>query len=301
MKKKNWYRTLSLADDQYIAEANPALVIHPNRSKVIVSLVAACACLALIFGSLWLFIPFDTTPPDVSRYAQSEYYEIIQKLNALTFQPPKYKNNAEKLWAGIKTFHMNFDAAGEAMPEDNLATDGTNQYQEITDNQVAGIVEADRIKRSDTHIYYLDDQTLRIFSIDKENTKEVGNYLIDGAFGEFYLSDDCKTITVVTQYYKKSDSNYDRYVGLIALDVSDPAKIVQKEEFTVSGAYMSSRKVDGSILLLTEFALYGQELDFDNESTFLPQIDEGNGSYSIPIDGIVFPENLSNMRYTVVM
>jgi len=301
MKKKNWYRSLSLADDQYIAEAHPAHVIHPNRSKVIVSLVAACACLALIFGSLWLFIPFDTTPPDVSRYAQSEYYEIIQKLNALTFQPPKYKNNAEKLWAGIQTFHLNFDAAGEAVPEDNLATDGTNKYQEITDNQVAGIVEADRIKRSDTHIYYLDDQTLRIFSIDKENTKEVGNYLIDGAFGEFYLSDDCKTITVVTQYYKKSDSNYDRYVGLIALDVSDPAKIVQKEEFTVSGAYMSSRKVGGSILLLTEFALQRQELDFDDESTFLPQIDEGNGLYSIPVDGIVFPENLNNTRYTVVM
>ena len=33
MKKKNWYRDLSLADDKYIAEAHPDNVIKPKRNS----------------------------------------------------------------------------------------------------------------------------------------------------------------------------------------------------------------------------------------------------------------------------
>ena len=315
MKKKNWYKGLSLADDKYVTEAHPDNVIKPKRNKIFISLVAACACFALLVCNFWLFIPFNTNPPDVSQYADSEYYGLIQKLNVLTFQQPKYKNNAEKLWAGIK--NISFDLTGgvtkdadNAIPEaagDGM-TDGTNSYQEITDNQVEGIIEADRIKRSDTHIYYLDDDVLRIFSIDKENSTEVGCYTIyeegTGPYmdqWEFYLSSDCKTVTVVTQYYSKNESVSRRYVNLISLDVSDPANIVKKDEFNITGEYMSSRMTNGSILLLTEFVINKQELDFDDVTTFVPQIDEGNGLYSIPANGIVSPDNLSNTRYTVVM
>ncbi|MBE6531851.1 MAG: hypothetical protein E7679_07205 [Ruminococcaceae bacterium] len=312
MKKKNWYRGFSLADDKYVAEAHPDNVIRPKRTKIFVSIAAACACFALIFCNLWLFIPFNTNPPDVSQYADSEYYGLIQKLNVLTFEKPRYKNNAAKLLANLKNISFGVTKAEDAAtPENSLTADGTSEvggYREVTDNQVEGIIEADRIKRSDTHIYYLDNDLLRIYSIDKENTKEVGSYRLYGGskdyyFGqwEFYLSNDCKTVTVVTQYYTKTNSNYDRYVNLISLDVSDPANIVKKEEFNITGNYMSSRKVNGSILLLTEFVINKRELDFDDESTFLPQIDEGDGAHSIPADGIVSPDNLSNTRYTVVM
>lgn len=310
MKKKNWYRELSLADDKYIEEANPDYMMKPTRNRFLISLIAACLCLAMVLGNLWLFIPFNTTPPDVSKYADSEYYGLIQRLNTLTFQMPKYKNNAAKLLAGIKNFSFGLTKDGtNGMPEDaGEASIGTGNYQEITDNQVSGIIEADRIKRSDTHIYYLDNEVLRIYAIDKENTKEVGNYTLYGGAKnyyldqwEFYLSSDCKTVTVITQYYKKNNTNANRYVNLISLDVSDPANIVKKEEFSITGDYMSSRKTNGSILLLTEFVINVKELDFDDERTFLPQINEGNGAYSIPANGIVSPDHLSNTRYTVVM
>ena len=318
MKKKNWYRGLSLADDKYITEAHPDNVIKSKNHRALISFVAACACLALIIGNLWLFVPFNNTPPDVSRYSNSEYYGLIQKLNALTFEQPKYKNNAEKLWAGLKNISLNLggwvkdEAAGEApIPESDPNEGflgGEDSYQEITDNQVQGIIEADRIKRSNTHIYYLDEDVLRIYSIDKENTAEIGNYTIyeegKGPYmdqWEFYLSSDCKTVTVITQYYSKGEDISRRYVNLISLDVSDPTNIVKKDEFNITGEYMSSRMVDGSILLLTEFVINKRELDFNDETTFLPQIDEGNGPYSIPAGGIVSPDNLSNTRYTVVM
>jgi len=309
MKKNSWYRALSLADDKYIAEASPDNVVRRKRSRRFVSIAAACACLALVVCNLWLFIPYSTTPPSVSQYKDSEYYDLIQKLNVLTYQPPKYKNNAEKLWAGIKNWNRIFLATKDESVNISLGieTDGTSDYQEITDNQVEGIIEADLIKRSDTHIFYLDDNTLRIFSIDKESTTEIGNYVLNEGADyysdqwEFYLSNDCKTATVITHNYTKPGVNYGSYVNLISLDVSDPANIAEKEKFSITGDYMSSRKIDGSILLMTEFVINKKKLDYDDEKTFLPQINEGDGSYSIPADAVVSPDNLSNNRYTVVM
>ena len=314
MKKDNWFESLSNVDDKYIAEAHPQNEIKRKRNPVVLSLLAACLCLMIIASNLWLFVPFNTSPPDVSRYASSEYYGLIQKLNLLTFQPPKYKNNASKLWAGIKDLSFLalkggvMNDAAEMSPTSPDPTGDAGSYQEITDNQVQGIIEADRIKRSDTHIYYLDYEMLRIYSIDKENTKEVGSYnLYDGNNHyyidqwEFYLSDDCKTVTVITQFYKYENDRSHRYVTLISLDVSDPANIVQKESFTITGSYMSSRKVDGNLLLLTEFAIDKKALDFDDESTFLPQITDEDGTRFIPADSIVSPESLNNTRYTVVL
>jgi len=315
MNKKSWYKGLSLADDKYVTEAHPDNIVKPKKNKSFIPLVAACACFALLICNLWLFIPFDTNPPDVSQYAGSEYYGLIEKLNVLTFKQPEFKNNAEKIRAAIKAFSfglkgtMNEDAAIPEQEGDlDYATDVNGTYKEITDNQVAGIIEADRIKRSDTHIYYLDDDVLRIYSTEKENTKEVGSYTIygDGTGPymdqwEFYLSSDCKTVTVVTQYYSKNESVSRRYVNLISLDVSDPSNIVKKDEFNITGEYMSSRMTNGSILLLTEYVINKQELNFDDVTTFIPQIDEGNGLCSIPADEIISPGKLSNTRYTVVI
>ncbi len=312
MKKKNWYRAFSLADDKYIAEANPDNVIKPKRKGVFISLVAACACFALVICTLCLFIPFNTDPPDGPQYSDSkysesgeysefgEYYELIRKLKAFT-----EADVSDNLYGSAEIGTVP-DGVEDASPGN---TNGKDEgYQEITDNQVEGIIEADRIKRSDTYIYYLDNEVLRIYSIDKENTKEVGNYTIYGGSKnyyldqwEFYLSNDCKTATVVTQYYEKTNNNYNRHVNLISLDVSDPANIVKKEEFNITGNYMSSRNTNGSILLLTEFVINKQELDFDDETTFIPQIDEGNGAHSIPASGIVCPDELSSTRYTVVI
>ena len=239
MKKNNWYKALSLADDKYVEEARPDNTIKLKR-RFILPIVAACACLALTFCSLWLFIPFSTSPPDVSKYSDSEYYGLIQKLNALTFNTPTYKNNADRLLSGLKRFDLDLGVKKEN--SDNMApelstedTNGTSNYQEITDNQVGGIIEADLIKRSDTHIYYLDDGVLKIYAIDKENTKEVGSYTLFADNNnryldqwEFYLSNDCKTVTIISECYIESDDYYNSYVNLISLNVSDPKKHCKK-------------------------------------------------------------------------
>ncbi|MBQ9117443.1 MAG: beta-propeller domain-containing protein, partial [Clostridia bacterium] len=178
---------------------------------------------------------------------------------------------------------------------------------EITDHQVEGISEADRIKRSDSHIYYLDSGYLRIYSIEQENTKEVGAYKFEADGGKsyqnwsFYLSSDCKTVTVISLEQNNIYSNSVKHVCLLSLDVSDPANIVKKGELQITGSYMSSRAVNGNILLFIRFAISEKKLDFGDESTFLPQVDEGAGAYFIPVSSMIFPENPIDIGYTVVM
>ena len=188
MKKKNWYRGLSLADDKYIDEARPDKVIRSKRKRVLVSIIAASACFALLLCNLWLFIPYSTNPPDVSMYEDSEYYGLIQKLNVLTFERPKYKNNAENIWRGFFRGFLNGGLKGESdgdmmngIPEEAPeGSTGTGKYQEVTDNQVEGIIEADRIKRSDKYIYYLDDDVLRSTLRNKVTTeaRQMAVYLV---------------------------------------------------------------------------------------------------------------------------
>ena len=156
------------------------------------------------------------------------------------------------------------------------------------------------IKRSNTHIYYLDGYTLRIFNIAGLESEELGSISLGETYQnnyrewEFYLSADCKTATVLAQYTNKENR---RCIGVISVDVSDPAKPVEKNRVEIEGNYLSSRVTDGKILLITEFVFSSYTMDFDKEETFLPQI---NGE-SIPSDCIILPEEANTTRYTVVM
>lgn len=324
MKKINWYKTMSLADEKYVSEANPHKKVIPfTKKKVAVSILAACACLLLVWGNMWLFMPFDTKPPEVTGHSKSEYYDIIQKLNAATWKAPEYTNNFDAIVDDFNDVFINGGLKGDAMdeavnggapmrPEAALpesAKPGENRgdgsgYQEVTDNQVEGITEADRIKRTDKHIYYLDEQTLRVFSIAGLESAELGHFELLASpkyymeKWEFYLSQDCSTAIVITQYLNE---NKEVYVGVIALDVSDPANITEKKRVEIAGNYLSSRLTDGKLLLISQFVVNTKKMDFNDESTFLPQINSGNGPESIPAKEIVSPETLSSTRYTVIV
>lgn len=322
MNKKDWYKALSLADDKFISEAQPGKKVKPRIFKIIGSAVAACLSLAVIACSLWLFIPFNDSP-SVLEYSDSEYYELIKKLNVLTSEKPIYKNNAERLLAEIELRGQDiteefWDAEDDFLVDEDFYEDAEapqagvgSSYEEITDNQVEGIIEADRIKRSDKYIYYLDENTLRVYSIDKEKTKEVGNYplyvsnVVDGWVSysqwEFYLSSDCKTVTIVTECTKEISGKVTPFVNLVQLDVTNPKDIIKKKELNISGRYMSSRMTNDSILLLTNYYVYKKEINFDNAATFVPQIDEGKGLQCIPSNDIIAPKTLDNINYTIVV
>lgn len=309
MKKEKLLRAMELIDDAYVEEADPKKA-KPGRKKGGRAAITTCICtLAAAAAALWLFIPFRTTPPSVEKYSKSEYYEVIEKLNEVTFSKPTERNNFEKyVWSAAEDVLFSatkYQNSGETAIEDGALFSGNIQnYEEITDNQTAGVIEADRIKRSDKYIYYLDGDTLRVYSIEGPDSAEIGSYQISvgkAAYAyaeewEFYLSADCETVIVVVTF---ADNENNSRVGVLALDVTDPANIVQKGLISVTGGYLSSRYTNGDILLMTQFRVR-TDPDFSDESAFLPQIDTGNGMESILMEDIVLPEKLTSSRYSVV-
>lgn len=312
MKKEKLVDAMGLADEKYVWEARPGKSRKHKLRRL--SMIAACLAVFVTAASLWLFVPFNTAPPDVSQYADSEYYEVIQQLNVLTYRRPSDKNNFEKYIGGIyKVMEDSFtngmdmeaptsEAPGDAEPE---FWNG-DEYVEVTDNQVQGVIEGDLFKRSKTHLYYLYGDVLYIYNIAGEQSECVGEFVFSTSaeyeylyhtYVEMYLSRDGKTVTIVANGYHPD--NKEGIVGIFSLDVSDPQNVSVKKSVTLTGSYTSSRMVDGKLLLMSEFYV-GMEPDFSNPAAFLPQMDMGEGMVSIAAEDIVLPENLNSRRYTVV-
>lgn len=313
-KKEKLLREIGSIDEKYIEEADPTKIRRKKKAKLYrMSALAACIAILAVSMSLWLFAPFNTDPPDVSKYADSEYYEIIEKLNTVTYMKPEDKNNFEKYI--VDFFDGMFLAKAESdnasgmdgmNPGEAMTTSGTAEYVEVTDNQVQGVIEGDLFKRTKDRVFYLDGYILKVFSIEGEDSRELGQFNVYNLFqtagfyyynwGEMYLSSDGTMITLVFPYQINSKGPQ---VGVISLDVSDPGNITYKGMFSISGSYTSSRSLDGKLLLLSEFYV-GRNPDFSVEENFLPQITVGDKKFSVPVENIVSPENLTSSRYTVV-
>ena len=148
--------------------------IRKKRTRAVAissGVISMVLVMAVLVGLL--FVPYDNTPPSVEQYSGSEYYSLIQKLNTATFTPPRYRNPYEKLTSGL--LQVNFLPKGEAMngmdgmtiepavTEPQAVPGGTpGEYVEVTDNQVAGVIEADLFKRSGEYLYYLRDCQLHV-------------------------------------------------------------------------------------------------------------------------------------------
>lgn len=324
MNKEEMLRAMELIEDEFVAEAAPERVKEAAAEKPAPKislggrkwswLTVGAAGLAAAVAAMWLFIPFHTGLPSVVKHSDSQYYELIQKLNEATYVRPRAKNNYEKYIRGpVKSsFDYLYGATEDAMeaPTANESQEikwesGLLSYEEITDNQVAGVIEADRIKRSDKYIYYLYSDTLRVYSIEGEESKEVGSYRITSNEAievfyketwEFYLSEDCTKIILTGSF---ADKQMNASAGVIVLDVSDPANLSELDMVTVSGNYLSSRYTGDAFLLMTEFRVKNNP-DFSEEKNFLPLIDSGNGPESVAAEDIMMPETITTARYTVV-
>lgn len=331
MKNEKLLLSMNLMDEKYIEEADPKNVKKKFNWRKF-SVIAASIALVLTALNLWLFIPYEVGgPPDVSQYADSEYYPLIQKLNHY-YHPelPVKTNNFKKLQTMLSRVvneNAGLDYSGGALndavngapavtfpagsvrpdvPESNLG----QEYEEVTDNQVAGVIEADLMKRSDKYIYYLDDDMLFVYSINGEDSTRIGLYplaLKDDTLtpnyyqAQLYLSADCQTVTVILPYYKFDYQSHKNLTGcaLLSLDVSDPDKIKLKNEVYLNYAYQSSRLVDGEILLMGRYTIQGTP-DYADASTFVPHIETGNETLCIPMEGIVAPDELTSTRYSVI-
>lgn len=293
------------------AEAQRESAARRSKRALLISVTVGFLALVLAIN-LILFIPYPSGLPDLSRFADSEYYGLMQQINELTYRPPRYKNNFEAWFSGA--FGGNADVAegDDSATAPDAGPDGG--YAEVTDNQVQGVVEGDRFKRADDTIFYLqgntDGYTLRAYSLAGAHSESVGTVRIgerENAYysasyterAEMYLSEDGDTVTLFTPVSVWNGKTSIVYTEIVGIDVSDPANMRETGRRYVSGNYVTSRSVEGDFLLISEFAVYSNP-DFSDEAQYLPQAGELGDMENLPVEDIVCPDIATAARYTIV-
>ncbi len=291
--------------------------------------VTSCALGLILACNLVLFIPYQTGGVDISVYKDSEYYPVIESLSKLTYNSATKTSNFEKL---IDSFSAKGDVNSEAASP-NMSENESSSYEEVTNNQTEGVIEGDLFKRSGDTLYYLDytpadyevyiDCTggtetkvevyreatlvLKLYSIAGEQSQNVATFEIKPEEGtifsgyeterEMFLSEDCKTLTILTPSYHTESKLL--YTALVSLDVSNPENICETNRVYVSGQYVSSRFVNGDFLLISNFTVKSGT-DFSDEAQFVPQIGSYGDMKSLPIGDIVLPDSATRAGYTVI-
>lgn len=282
--------------------------------------VAACSCSLVLALNLVLFVPYPSGLPDISAYSGSEYYPLMQQLNALTYHNMSTAHNNFEAWFGDlfsgygTSGDMNMGVTTPESPgtaDDPGASDDVD-YNEVTDNQEAGVIEGDLFKRTSTHFFYVSSNgasqlLLSAFTIDKEDSACCGtltisaenDYYFSSYYGaELYLSEDGDTATIFAPVYPAKSNKL--YTAVISADVSDPENMQETGRVYVSGSYVTSRKIGEDFLLISNFAVRSNP-DFSDESAFLPQVGTWNKMESLPMQDIVCPDTATAARYTVIV
>lgn len=289
-------------------------VLQKKQRRAAVRTAVILGCVAAL--ALVLFLPINHQPPSVRQYAKSEYYDVIRAINRAGYQKPHYDTLFEKYFVDARK-DVDYDEGTLGVPMPGAGINGSGSYapegipgesyEEVTDNQVEGVIEGDLIKRSDKYIYYLRGDTLAVYTIAGDASELVGSYHIKAEAAleydvkEMYVSEDCTTVTVLISGYGEAftPGRKERMVSLATLDVTDPANIREEERLYLTGSYLSSRLVDGKLLLMSEYCIPA-DCNFDRPETFLPRFGTATDMRCIAAEDVLLPQAMSARRYTVV-
>ena len=299
--------------DERLKSVTEKIEILQNKRMRKRFIIRICWAVALIILALILFIPYETNVPDVSGYADSPYYSLIQYLNGQLCEKPAYANHSE--WLAAKADQLFYWLTAEIKGKDTEFEDWALNPQtgfvsrnadELLGDLTGEILEGDLI-HCGQFLYYLDGNYLKIYPIDKIATKPVLSRRIDsvsGLYGKMEdggagicLSADQKTLYVVAECQDPYTS--EPCVGILTMDTSDPRNIVQTGRTFITGNLLSAQ-LDGEDILVTVQFEFDTGVDFGNESTYIPQIGIPGGMTSLPAEDIVLPSQLTDTCYTVI-
>ena len=299
MKEQDIFDAIGGVDPEMVAAADLKPCVKAIRRKKF-TVWAACISIFTVFLSLWLFLPFSGELEDLSKYADSDYYALMLKVQQLACRPDNYRysNNFDKYFRT----HEQLDTGGAITTDTVLPVTSADRYEEVTDNQFEGIIEGDLFKRSEKCIYYLDPLKLVLYSYSTESAELLDTINIPDEFGfaidsvyhynaVLYLSPDCRSVTVILPTYQRTLA--------VSVDVSSPEDMKKGEYFEISGGYITSRMIDGQILTVTGWGIE-PEPEFSKESEYLPQFTYGGKTQSLAADDIVFTDEARRAFYTVV-
>lgn len=305
MKDTEMLLALNMIEDKYIEEAAP-------RKRSIRRRIAMIA-VAAIFVSLtaFLFFPYDTRPPSVREYKDSEYYEIIRKFNEYTFEEPIYANNFDYF---LSTYLLSKRETPQGTMTDSMGSPSSDfsdpaEYSEDLSAEV--IKDGDIYVANEKNIFISEN----IYSINGEDSKKIYYYHVHSRFSslfpssasapEMFMSDDGSTMVCVFSTTVSDPEVYrskQRYTEIIAYDVRDPKNVTEKNRVTISGELLRCISANGKLIVISSYTPKVSAIDYSDPLTFIPQIAEGWNEFApLPASALIAPEKLTSACYTTFL
>ena len=299
-------------DDRFLIEAKkdaPAALKAKRSVRKVAwrSVIAACLLLALILPTVLWLTP--ATPDGLSAYKDHPYFSVIKAIDAYeklsdAFQKYNYYYNE-----GPKFETPDGVGAPGDVPEGTKPSTGNNsEYDDVTDNQVEGVFEGDRIKKTDTHVFFLEeDNVLSIYSLNKEASARIASFdptpeksYTGWSTREIYLTNGGKTLITVSIGYDYQNNTHK--TRLSAFDVSNveafDAERNQTADLVLDGILRGSRLADGNLLLSVHYAP-SDKPDFKTYN-FIPHYETSEGRVPIAPEDITVDETPAKLVYTVL-
>lgn len=262
-----------------------------------------------------------TTDSESAESAGSDLKESISN-SLLTPLPSEYDKVVEKLEGREDVLPSIRDEVSEEL-EDALEKNESalDNYVEVTDNQVSGVIEGDLFKRTESHIFYIQGTSLVIYEINGASSSMVGkislveeltriknklkndfnDYLeeiIDGeelSYLEMVLSQDGKTITIVIQ---ADELDYFKGVAITTISVENPENPYIKNTRAVLGKYVTTRFINNQLIVITEYEAFKDSKGLNYG--YVPMVYTNGDFEHVPADRIYMPESINSANYTVI-
>lgn len=231
-----------------------ALPPKHNRKKVVAGVSAAAAFAIVTAGAVTFTSLFHQPFSSPKLVAGSASLRAFGSRDELTEEVKKVQNirkrssNNPKDWifgSDVYEYSAESNQFDAALP-DTGSSSGASSHNS-TYVQATGVDEADCVKTTAAHIFYLHSNTIHIFSAEGKNAKEVATVegTDENSLSDFYVTGN-RLITLGVEY---RDGGH--YTEAVVYDISDVAAVKRTGSFSQSGSYLSSRMIGDTLYMVS--------------------------------------------------
>ncbi|MCM3665105.1 beta-propeller domain-containing protein [Mesobacillus subterraneus] len=247
---------LELSDDQKTIYINPPENGYDLKSKQYTvhfkKGIKSALGRELNSSYAWEFVVKETLPVVGSQEKLAGYFEGILK-----------EQEKSRGWFGGLKESISEDTAMEDSSSANKSAGGGDVSE--TNVQVQGVDEADIVKTDGQTIFQAEQNKVRIIqAVPGAQMKLLSMIPYDETFSPYQLFLEDEKLVVIGQQYHNFSKPYDKIAKdsliapmtqstkVIVYNVKNPAKPAQIREIELEGGYVSGRKVDNQVYLITQ-------------------------------------------------
>ena len=311
MNNKEILFSLDAVDEKYLEEARPM-----RKRNGLIKTITVAASLTIVFGlSLGIMLGNLSGNPNIPNDLYSDLCagDNYSRLTAIlkdfgenssthTLQDDFWLGDADDIYP--EGSGPNFDDApdGDAM--------GNGSYINVAENQVKGVDEPDIFKMTDKYIFRIGGvkaggEALRIYTLDGDNSKQVGEFIIpyfDGnkysVGAEMFLSNNGNTVTIIKSFYAEEEYYAIAKTVLMLVDVSDVTSPKLIKHVAFNGSYDFIRNTNGKLVLGTMFSTNSYRFDWSDPQKYLPYYEGGEGRKYLSPEDIICPDKIYRRSYS---